>query len=218
MRIQTKLFLLLLVIAIGPLVALSWRSERATENLGEAIVERGQGAVVQEIENQLSQAVAYSSDLLTAQQRQVEFALRLQSSAAERLLSGPVPNGELPQIYMATDFNDPRMWPPDTELTLDHAISSPEGAFQAVPVSRQNQAFLVAPGVARQTVEELLLTLMPLVATYREINRTSAGLFYWQYVSLKEGLHSVYPGHGGDPEAYDPTVRKRALPLLISIF
>ena len=207
MRIQTKLFLLLLVIAIGPLVALSWRSERATENLGEAIVERGQGAVVQEIENQLSQAVAYSSDLLTAQQRQVEFALRLQSSAAERLLSGPVPNGELPQIYMATDFNDPRMWPPDTELTLDHAISSPEGAFQAVPVSRQNQAFLVAPGVARQTVEELLLKLMPLVATYREINRTSAGLFYWQYVSLKEGLHSVYPGHGGYPVAYDP--RKR---------
>ena len=38
MRIQTKLFLLLLVIAIGPLIVLSWRGERATESLGAAIV------------------------------------------------------------------------------------------------------------------------------------------------------------------------------------
>ena len=50
MRIQTKLFLLLLVIAILPLAALSWRSERATTNLGLAIAEHGKGAMIEEIE------------------------------------------------------------------------------------------------------------------------------------------------------------------------
>ena len=207
MRIQTKLFLLLLGIATIPLVVLSWRSERASENLGEAIVERGRRAVVQEIENQLSQTVAYSSDLLTAQQRQVEFALRLQASAAARLLAALAPSGDGQRTYMDTDFDDPRSWPPDTELTLDHGISSPEGTFEAVPVSRQHQAFLLAPGVARESVGGSIRRLTSLLETYREINKTSAGLFYWQYVSLKEGLHSVYPGHGGYPAGYDPRER-----------
>lgn len=207
MRIQTKLFLLLLVIAIGPLIVLSWRGERATESLGAAIVAQGQNAVFQEIENQLSQAVMHSSDLLTAQQRQVEFALRLQASTVAQLLSQPEHGQQTQQFYMATDFDDPKSWPPDTELTLDHAIASPEGAFQAVPVSRQNQAFLVMPGVPQETIDGLRRRLMSLGETYREINNTSSGLFYWQYVSLKEGLHSVYPGHGGYPPSYDPRER-----------
>ncbi len=208
MRIQTKLFLLLLVIAIVPLVALNWRGERATENFGQAVVDQGRSAVVQGIENQLSQAITYSSELLTAQQRQVEIALRLQAEAASRLLSSSVSVGEAPQFYMAEDFDTPRTQPPDTELTLDHAIVSPEGAMQAVPVSMGHQAFLLAPGVAQAEVEESLLRLLPLTATYKNIHQTSEGLFYWQYVSLREGLHSAYPGHGGYPPNYDP--RKRA--------
>lgn len=207
MRIQAKLFLLLLAIAIAPLVALSWRGERATENLGQAIIDRGRSAVIQEIEKQLTQAVAYSSDLLTAQQRQVELALRLQSSTAARLLSVPATEIDQARIYMAADFDDPRSRPPDTELTLDHAILSPEGAMQAVPVSRGHQAFLLAPDVARETVEDSINRLLPLSQTYREINNASDGLFYWQYVSLKEGVHSVYPGHGGYPPGYDPRSR-----------
>ena len=207
MRIQTKLFLLLLLIAIIPLVVLNWRGDRATENLGQAIIDRGRSAVIQEIEKQLTQAVAYSSDLLTAQQRQVEFALQLQSSTAARLLSAPAPSGDDLRTYMATDFDDPRSRPPDSELTLDHAISTPEGAMQAVPVSRGQQAFLLAPGVVQESVADSIKRLAPLSKTYREINQTSEGLFYWQYVSLNEGLHSVYPGHGGYPDGYDPRQR-----------
>ena len=207
MRIQTKLTILLLVIAVVPLIVLNWRAERATENLGEAIIDRGRNAVIQEIEKQLTQAVAYSSDLLTAQQRQVEFALQLQSAAASRLLSAPPSENGQTRIYMATDFDDPRTHPPDTELTLDHAIVSPEGDLEAIPVSRGHQAFLLAPGVTRESVQESIQKLAPLSKTYRETSQMNEGLFFWQYVSLKEGLHSVYPGHGGFPEGYDPRTR-----------
>ncbi len=208
MRIQSKLFLLLLAIAIIPLLALSWRSERAIQALGDAIVDRGRDSVIQGIEGQLNQSIAYASDLLTAQQRQVEFALRLQASEAGRFLTAPaVSRDRNTKFYMAQDFDDPRTWPPDTELTLDYAITSPEGSYQAVPVSREHQAFLLTKGGNLATMRPVMLQLSGLSEVYRELNTTSAGLFYWQYVSLKSGLHSTYPGHGGYPAGYDPSER-----------
>ncbi len=208
MRIQAKLFLLLLVIAILPLAALSWRSERATENLGLAIADYGKTAMIAEIEGQLRQAVGYSSDLMAAEQRQVEMALRLQANAAERLLTSATPAAasERP-IYLNTAFDDPKNWPPGTELALDHAIVTP-GREQAVPISRDHQAFLPLADVDPGHAQDLMRRLAPLDAVYRQLNDVNPTLFYWQYVTLKDGLHSSFPGHGGYPPNYDP--RKRA--------
>jgi len=91
MRIHTKLFLLLLAIAVLPLVVLTLRGQRATENLGTAIATRGRAALSLEIEAQLQQTIAYSSDILSAQQREVEMALRVQALEAERRLAALVP-------------------------------------------------------------------------------------------------------------------------------
>ena len=207
MRIQTKLFLLLLVIAILPLAALSWRSERATTNLGLAIAEHGKGAMIEEIESQLRQAVGYSSDLMAAQQRQVELALRLQAAAAERILAGPLPDaGSSGALYLHNAFDDPKSWPPGTELALDHAILTP-GREQAVPISRMNQAFMVLPGANEARVQETMRRLAALDGVYRQLNSTNPALFYWQYVTLKDGVHSVFPGHGGYPAGYEPRTR-----------
>ena len=209
MRIQAKLFLLLLVIAILPLAALSWRSERATENLGLAVAAYGKAAMVEEIEGQLRQAVGYSSDLMAAQQRQVEMALRLQANAAERLLNGGTPLAATAAdrpIYLHSDFDDTKTWPPGTELALDHAIVTP-GREQAVPISRDHQSFLPLPDVDPAKAQDLMRRLSPLDAVYRRLNDVNPTLFYWQYVTLKDGIHSSFPGHGGYPANYDP--RKR---------
>ncbi len=206
MRIQAKLFLLLLIIAILPLAALSWRSERATENLGTAIADHGKSATMDEIEGQLRQAVGYSSDLMAAQQRQVELALRLQAAAVERLLAAPFP-AEATQIYMTTAFDAPKTWPPGTELALDHAIVSPGREQQAVPISRDHQSFLVPGDAASTETNNLMRRLAPLDAVYRQLNDTNPRLFYWQYTTLKDGVHSAFPGHGGYPANYDPRQR-----------
>jgi len=237
MRIQFKLFLLLLVIAILPLAALSWRSERATENLGQAIFEHGKIAMVEEIEAQLRQAVSSSSDLLAAQQRQVALALRLQAAEIERLLTlppsravnardsidgdlpppravnardsidGGLPPPEEPQVYLHSAFDTPANWPPGTELALDHAVTLPGRELQAVPISRDYQSFLPLPDLEAERARELMRRLAPLDAVYRKLSESSPRLFYWQFVALKEGLHSVYPGHGGYPANYDPRQR-----------
>jgi len=208
MRIQAKLFILLLVIAILPLAALSWRSERATTNLGFAIAEHGKAAMIEEIESQLRQAVGYSSDLMGAQQRQVELALRLQASAVERILAAPfdrTADSREQAVYLHSDFDDPKTWPPGAELALDHAISL-QGREQAVPISRDHQSFLVLDADEDRALDTTrrLTALDPI---YRRLNATNPTLFYWQYVTLKEGVHSAFPGHGGYPAGYDPRTR-----------
>ncbi|TAK99395.1 MAG: HAMP domain-containing protein, partial [Rhodospirillaceae bacterium] len=211
MRIQTKLLILLLVIALLPLVALSLRGQRATENLGSAIADQDRALMSGEIETRLQQSIAYSSDILSTQQRQVELALRLQAAEIERRLEGPLPQDEVP-LYSDHDFDTPATWPPGTELALDHVLSGTGPEMKAVPISRVHQAFHIAgPGHDSQDVSpEMQLEMRRLAsmdAVYRRLSDTAPGLFYWQYVSLRDGLHAVFPGHGGYPEGFDPRAR-----------
>ncbi len=207
MRIQAKLFLLLLVIGLIPLAALSWRSDQAMQSLGRAVADAGKAAAVGEMQTQLLQGVGASSALLDSQRRQVELALRLLAHDVERRLDGAPPAGDLP-LYFHTDFNAARTWPPGSELALDHAIRSPAGELQAIPLSRTHQSFLTSPGVDADAVRPLMLRLAGMDALYRRIDADNPGLFYWQYVTLAEGVHASFPGHGGYPANYEPRQRE----------
>jgi phosphoserine phosphatase RsbU/P len=206
MRIQAKLFILLLVIGLIPLAALSWRSEKAMESLGRAIAGAGKASAVDEMQTQLVQAVATSSDLMESQRRQVELALQLLARDVESRLAGDPPTGEVP-LYFHTDFDSPKGLPPGTEVAIDHAIASPAGELQAIPISREHQSFLVAPGVEPGAVRHLMRRLAGMDALYRRLAEDNPGLFYWQYVTLEDGVHASFPGHGGYPPTYDPRQR-----------
>lgn len=212
MRIHTKLLLLLLVIALVPLVALSLRGQRATEALGVAIADRGVSVVSDEIESQLLQSVVYASDVLAAQQRQVELALRLQATELERRLNGPVPDDDVP-FFTDQSFNSSATWPPDTELALDHAVSGVGREVKAVPISRGHQSFYVvkpSDGAAQEIsagMRQEIRRFGSMDDVYHRLSDTVPGLFYWQYVSLRDGLHAVFPGHGGYPDGFDPRAR-----------
>ncbi len=207
MRIQAKLFILLLVIGLIPLAALSWRSEQALESLGRAIAGAGKSAAIGEMQTQLLQAVATSSDLMEARRRQVELALRLLSRDVENRLTAAPPVGDLP-LYFHSDFDTPRAWPPGTELAIDHAIASATGELQAIPISRVHQSFLTPPGVEPGAVRPLMRRLAGMDDLYRRLADGNPGLFYWQYITLEEGVHTSFPGHGGYPAGYDPRQRE----------
>ncbi len=207
MRIQSKLFILLLVIGLIPLAALSWRSEQAMQSLGRAIAGAGKTAAIEEMQTQLLQAVATSSDLMEAQRRQVELALRLLARDVESRLAGAPPVGDIP-LYLHTDFDSPKTWPPGTELAIDHAIASAAGELQAIPISREHQSFLTPPGIELGAVRPLMRRLAGMDGLYRRLAQDSPGLFYWQYITMEEGVHTSFPGHGGYPPAYDPRQRE----------
>src|SRR5579871_6907285 len=111
MRIHTKLLILLLLIALLPLAVLSIRGQRATEAFGMAIADQGRAVVSEEIETRLQQTVSYASAIISAQQRHVETAVRLQKAEIERRLDGPEPTGDVP-LYFARDFAKSETWPP----------------------------------------------------------------------------------------------------------
>jgi sigma-B regulation protein RsbU (phosphoserine phosphatase) len=206
MRIHTKLFLLLLVISVLPLVALTWRGQRATEALGTSIANASRDALAQGIEVQLQQAVDYSSDVLKARQRLVELALRVQASEVERLLAAPArPDRAARPIYLHTAFEDPAVWPPGTAYSLERSAIAGENRVEALPISRRHQAFFMPEGAAPNP--DAMRRLAALDQVYERLNAANQDLFYWQYTTLAEGLHSVYPGHGGYPPGYDPRTR-----------
>ncbi len=204
MRIQSKLFLLLIVIAVVPLIALTWRSQRATEALGTTIIAQGRLATIGDIEVQLSRVVDYSSDVLAAQQRLVELALRLQATEVERRLWAEAP-AEPGPIYMHTAFDDGKTWPPGTAMSLDRTVVTGDRVVAVLPISTKHQSFLVPRGVEVDPTETAKLASMDSV--YAKLNAGNPGLFFWQYTALASGLHASFPGHGGYPESYDPRQR-----------
>jgi sigma-B regulation protein RsbU (phosphoserine phosphatase) len=204
MRIQSKLFLLLIVIAVVPLIALTWRSQRATEALGTAIIAQGRLATIGDIEVQLSRVVDYSSDVLAAQQRLVELALRLQASEVERRLGAETP-AEPGPVYMHTDFDNGKTWPPGTAMSLDRTVVTGDRMVAVLPISTKHQSFLVPNGVEIDPTQTAKLASMD--GVYAKLNASNPGMFYWQYTTLTSGLHATFPGHGGYPENYDPRQR-----------
>lgn len=206
MRIQAKLFFLLVVIAILPLVALSWRSQVATERLGMAIADRGRDAVSAQVEAQLSQAVSLGATILFQEQRLVELTLRAQASEVERRLGvGRV--REPGPIYYSDDFSDRATWPPGTLLSAEHVRAGQNGQSSPIPVLPDGQSFFLPAGVSRDEVAPDLLRLSTLAETYARLEVENEQLIFWQYTALESGVHSVFPGHGGYPETYDPRQR-----------
>lgn len=203
MRIQSKLFLLLLIIAVVPLVALTWRGQRATEALGLAIVSQGRSSAVEDIELQLNRVVDYSTDVLSAQRQLVEVALRLQAAEVERRLGAPPPTDA--KFYVAGAFDKANTWPPGTALSLDRTAIVGGKKVQALPISTKHQSFFAPRGIGVSNDEAARLASMDEV--YAQLYTSNPNLFFWQYTGFASGLLSSYPGHGGFPATYDPRQR-----------
>ena len=206
MRIQAKLFLLLVVIAVLPLTALSWRSQVATERLGMTISDRGRMAVASQVEAQLRQAVDLGNTILFQEQRLIELTLRLQAREVERSLQESV-SGDPGPVYFSSDFEDRALWPPGTVISEEHRLTSDTDETTGIPVNFDHQSFFLPVGIERNTVAPSLLRLSSMTSTYQDLEQENEELIFWQYTTLDDGTHSVYPGHGGYPEAYDPRER-----------
>lgn len=206
MRIQAKLFLLLVIIAVLPLAALSWRSQVATERLGMAIADRGRAAVAEQLEAQLRQAVGLGNTILFQEQRLIELTLQLQADEVERRLESATRLDPGP-IYFSADFDMRPSWPPGTTISDEHRQTGKTDEPSGIPISREHQSFFLPAGVDRDAVAPNLLRLSSMTDVYRRFEEEDGLFIYWQYTTLDDGTHSVYPGHGGYPENYDPRER-----------
>lgn len=207
MRIFHKLLLLMLVMGLLPLLVLSLYNQRLTEDLGIDLAAHGRDAAARRMADELRRMVRLSATVLQREKLIVDLALRVQAREAELRLAGAPPrNG--PPVYFAEQFDDGPP-PPGTAPSPDHMRLRPGTTeIEPMPVSLLHQAFLIAPGVYWESVADDIARLSTMKTVFDSLRQTQPAQFLFQYVGLESGLHTVFPGHGGYPQGYDP--RRRA--------
>ena len=205
MNIRWKLFSILLVFSLVPLGVLTLISQRGTNRMGKAISEDVGQNLTRIADGMLTLTAEKSGEILAKNEKAVTFALMWLAREAESALAAGTPVGS--KIYFSHDFDDPRTAPPDFGPHPDYRRRSADGGLVAQDVSFAHPVFLLAPGVSSTQVERDAARLSGLTGTFQEIARRLGKTLHWAYISLEEGLHVSFPGHGGYPKGYDPRTR-----------
>jgi sigma-B regulation protein RsbU (phosphoserine phosphatase) len=133
------------------------------------------------------------------------LALKWLAARAELALALPPPSPT--KIFYAADFDDPLSAPGDMAPSKNHPIRSEGGVETYKRISRNHPNFLLAPGTTEQDVATDIARFTRLDSALKGLGEGYGEGMIWAYVSLENGLHISYPGHGGYPAGYDP--RKR---------
>lgn len=204
--IRLKLFLLLSVIAIAPMVIVTLHGHMTTQRLGEELADRTRAIRTENLISQLHKMVNVSAQVLRHQKESVELALLVQATAVERRLSAG-PMRALP-VFFAHQFDGDGDPPPGLRPSPRHVKARAGEPPTPMEISLESQVILLAPGVEPDRVADDVARLSTMTPVYSQLQAEYPNMFYWQYTSLETGVHSAYPGHGGYPAGYDP--RRRA--------
>ena len=205
MQLRWKHFLVLVAASLIPLLAVTWITQSASRRLGETISERAQNTLTETVQQQMVRVTSSYAAYSHLGEITTELALRVLAGQAELALALPAPSPT--KIYYAADFDDPLSAPEDLAPSTNHPIRSEGGVETHKPISRNHPNFLLAPGTIKDDVAGDIARFTRLGPALRSINQGYGEGLIWAYVSLENGLHIAYPGHGGYPAEYDP--RKR---------
>ena len=128
MRIRAKLLITFLVIALGPLIVVSWLQNRATARLGDDLATQIRKTLAEDATLQLRQLVDDAGLILKGDRVIVEQALRTQAHEVEGCLAAEPPRTR-PRVYFSSDFDLGGTAPPDMVLSPKH-YTAPGGAEQ----------------------------------------------------------------------------------------
>ena len=205
MKLRWKYFLVLVSASLVPLLAVTWISQNASRRLGKTISGKAQNTLMDTVKQEMVRATrSYAAFSLLGGQT-TEFALRILAAKAELALALRPPSPT--RTYNAADFDDPLSAPEDMAPSTNHPIRSKGGVESYKRISRKHPNFLLAPGTMKEDVTSDIARLTRLSSALRDLSQQYGTGLQWAYVSLENGVHISYPGHGGYPQDYDP--RKR---------
>jgi len=205
MRYRWKLLILMLAISLIPVVVLRTFGIRNVRLLSDNLVSEAREHLISDAEKGLRLSVDNYSSLIRSEGEKVEALLMFQAREVERCLAQEIATPS--RVYLAEDFNEGLNVPDDTALSTVHLRAQPDGSIEPLRVSYSNQVFKLAPGVKRKDVDADIARLSAVTPLYQEISRRLNSLSSWHSTSLKNGLHSAYPGHNGIPSKLDPRIQ-----------
>ncbi|RPJ76365.1 MAG: HAMP domain-containing protein, partial [Desulfobacteraceae bacterium] len=205
MRIRWKLFLVLLVFSLIPLGVVTLINQHETRRMGAVISQEVGQTFTQVADGVLKLTAEKSATSLANSKIAVEFALLGLTEATEATLARAP--GPVSEVYFASDFEEKGTSPSDSR---PHP-AVPAGFSGSLPaagrVSYGHPSFLLSPGTRPPEVADDIARLNPLADYLRKCSGRLGKTMLWAYVSLENGLHMAFPGHGGYPAGYDPRGR-----------
>jgi sigma-B regulation protein RsbU (phosphoserine phosphatase) len=205
MKLRWKYFLVLVVVSLVPLLTVTWISQNASRRLGRSISEKAQKTLTETVKQDMVRVTQSYAMVSLLGGQATELALRMLATKAELALALPPPPPS--RIYFAEDFDDPASAPEDLAVSTHHPIRSEDGPQTFQRISRTHPNFLLAPGTRAGDVSEEMARFQRVGEDLKKLRQHYGEGLQWAYVSLEEGLHIAYPGHGGYPQDYD--ARKR---------
>ena len=201
MKIRWKFFLILFAFSLVPLIAVTHISQEGTEKLGQSIIDDSRQNLLEIASKALELTVSNYAKILHNIGSAVELGLVVIANSAERALSqAPPVTGP---IYFAPDYDDPQKAPPD--LKRGNGLNRQPNYWTAPgpPVSLEHPVFLIAPGTDATSVQREIAQLTRILPDFKSAIEEFGDFIHWTYVSLENGVHISYPGHGGYPPEYD---------------
>lgn len=203
MKIQYRLSLLFLLLALLPLIVVTYFHHSSMRNLGGEIGEEVRQRLTTAEREALQKSVQDYGRLLQRDKQAMEMAARIQAREAEQLLTEPPP--AKPGLRFPEDFGRKGSRPPGMSLPYKHMRLAGERKDRGLPwVSYRHPALFLPQGAVADKIGADLARLSGLLDTYRFVYRAHADLVYWQKTALESGATSIYPGHGNVPRDYDP--------------
>ncbi|MFB0505821.1 MAG: SpoIIE family protein phosphatase [Thermodesulfobacteriota bacterium] len=205
MKLRWKFFLILLGFSLTPLFVVTMISQHGTRRLGKAISNDTRQTLTQITHESLQQTAENSSTILLRTKKALELSLLVLAEEAEHALGQEPPTP--PKVHFARDFDDHLVDVSDTASSPGYLRESGDFRLLPSPVNFRHPVFLLAPGVAKKSVSEDIARLTHLIPAFQGFSKEFGDVLQWANVSLENGVHVSYPGHGGYPEGYDPRMR-----------
>ncbi len=202
LKLRWKFFIILLVFSLTPLIVVTVVSQRGTQLLGKTISEDARMRLTHIVGMELRQTAENSAKVLQRTKDAMAFYLQVLVGEAELAFSKMTT--EIPKIYFAADFEDPRTAPEDFLPIQRYWMKTHDGEFLDNPVSFNHPVFMLDPGVEKENIGRDLASLSQMIPTFRKLSNEFGKTLYWAHIYLQNGVYMSYPGHGGFLDSFEP--------------
>jgi sigma-B regulation protein RsbU (phosphoserine phosphatase) len=200
--IRIKFFAVLLAFSLAPIFISRGLMSRASHE----VLAKTDQQTRRELLGIMSDEFEYSaSTLLNLLQRSSE-AMRLATIGVAHEVDGAIGGGEPedgPEPYMANDFGDPDLTPPDAAPRQGYAKRTMGNGQQLLAVSFGHSTFHLPAHVNEEAVMPEIRRLLQAQPGIRSIYRNLPKEPFWINVVMESGVMMTYPGHGRLPLRYD---------------
>jgi phosphoserine phosphatase RsbU/P len=205
MSIRIKVFIILLMFSLIPLLVITITSRQSITRLGDSLAREARNHQTATLSQNLIQTARVSADAISQNVTSLQLSLKyITGSAANALTSPDLPPKE--KYYTTEDFKRSETAPTDLQMSWRYSRVTNGGVRMPSAVSTGHPV-VVVPAGRDVALKPQIRRLQRLTPVFQEIYRMNQAVAHRVYVGLENGLYVSFPGHGRLATEFDPRQR-----------